>query len=176
MFINKLECMIIILLAEYFSINEWFCWWKLTVIIFSQQSKNVPFTFNYQSLTHRMVDHLTLKIIKQFIIMWTEVCEGDINLWTCDEEYLIISKKVREKSLTVFLTQVWVHVMDWTVRVEEVMCLYLHNNEFWIGVLCVAQLLSKAQSDAALRRLAAVGPEVVQLWKHSKDIDGWHFL
>lgn len=46
-------------------------------------------------------------------------------------------------------------------RVKHV---HLHNNEFLRRVFSGTQLFSETQSDAALRRLAAVRTEVVQFW------------
>lgn len=40
---------------------------------------------------------------------------------------------------------------------------HLHDDEFAGQVVCVAQLFSETQRDAALRGLAAVGVEVFQL-------------
>lgn len=42
--------------------------------------------------------------------------------------------------------------------------IHLNDDEFPGRVFSVAQLFSETQSDAALRRLAAVWTEVVQLW------------
>lgn len=47
--------------------------------------------------------------------------------------------------------------------VEDLQYLYLHNDEFSGWVLSVTQLFPKTQGDAALRRLATVRTEVVQL-------------
>lgn len=50
---------------------------------------------------------------------------------------------------------------------------HLNDDEFSGRVLGVAQLLSEAQRDAALRRLAAVWTEVVQLWSRGRKSERW---